>query len=460
MNTFFKDLFGDRDFLKRTWLIVLPVTIQQMLSMLTNLVDNVMIGRLGEVEMGAVGLAGKVFFIVTVAVFGVSSGMSVLSAQYWGNDDIPNIRRVVGLGSCLSIGFAVILMLLCLVFPEKAMSVFTDSPRLIETGAVYLRITALAWPFMALSETLATGLRTMDVVKPRAIVSAIAIAVNVVFNYILIFGKLGMPALGVAGAAIATLIARVVETILMIACLKIVKSPLWCDIREYFGFTKEMLSQFMNRSIAVCINDTLWGIGYSLHALTYGRMGESAAAAFSVVSIFSDIEIVGLLGLSTACAVILGNELGANNLKKAEKYSRYYMVLGFMIGIVICIITLAVAAPVASVYNFGPQAMEMTISTLMILAISLLWRADNNITIVGILRAGGDTKACALIDLLPMWLVSVPAVMITGLWLHWPLWAVYLIQQSDEFIKLFASLARIRTGKWLRNLNVELEAHI
>lgn len=460
MNTFFKDLFGDRDFLKRTWLIVLPVTIQQMLSMLTNLVDNVMIGRLGEVEMGAVGLAGKVFFIVTVAVFGVSSGMSVLSAQYWGNDDIPNIRRVVGLGSCLSIGFAVILMLLCLVFPEKAMSVFTDSPRLIETGAVYLRITALAWPFMALSETLATGLRTMDVVKPRAIVSAIAIAVNVVFNYILIFGKLGMPALGVAGAAIATLIARVVETILMIACLKIVKSPLWCDIREYFGFTKEMLSQFMNRSIAVCINDTLWGIGYSLHALTYGRMGESAAAAFSVVSIFSDIEIVGLLGLSTACAVILGNELGANNLKKAEKYSRYYMVLGFMIGIVICIITLAVAAPVASVYNFGPQAMEMTISTLMILAISLLWRADNNITIVGILRAGGDTKACALIDLLPMWLVSVPAVMITGLWLHWPLWAVYLIQQSDEFIKLFVSLARIRTGKWLRNLNVELEAHI
>lgn len=460
MNTFFKDLFGDRDFLKRTWLIVLPVTIQQMLSMLTNLVDNVMIGRLGEVEMGAVGLAGKVFFIVTVAVFGVSSGMSVLSAQYWGNDDIPNIRRVVGLGSCLSIGFAVILMLLCLVFPEKAMSVFTDSPRLIETGAVYLRITALAWPFMALSETLATGLRTMDVVKPRAIVSAIAIAVNVIFNYILIFGKLGMPALGVAGAAIATLIARVVETILMIACLKIVKSPLWCDIREYFGFTKEMLSQFMNRSIAVCINDTLWGIGYSLHALTYGRMGESAAAAFSVVSIFSDIEIVGLLGLSTACAVILGNELGANNLKKAEKYSRYYMVLGFMIGIVICIITLAVAAPVASVYNFGPQAMEMTISTLMILAISLLWRADNNITIVGILRAGGDTKACALIDLLPMWLVSVPAVMITGLWLHWPLWAVYLIQQSDEFIKLFASLARIRTGKWLRNLNVELEAHI
>ena len=460
MNTFFKDLFGDRDFLKRTWLIVLPVTIQQMLSMLTNLVDNVMIGRLGEVEMGAVGLAGKVFFIVTVAVFGVSSGMSVLSAQYWGNDDIPNIRRVVGLGSCLSIGFAVILMLLCLVFPEKAMSVFTDSPRLIETGAVYLRITALAWPFMALSETLATGLRTMDVVKPRAIVSAIAIAVNVVFNYILIFGKLGMPALGVAGAAIATLIARVVETILMIACLKIVKSPLWCDIREYFGFTKEMLSQFMNRSIAVCINDTLWGIGYSLHALTYGRMGESAAAAFSVVSIFSDIEIVGLLGLSTACAVILGNELGANNLKKAEKYSRYYMVLGFMIGIVICIITLAVAAPVASVYNFGPQAMEMTISTLMILAISLLWRADNNITIVGILRAGGDTKACALIDLLPMWLVSVPAVMITGLWLHWPLWAVYLVQQSDEFIKLFASLARIRTGKWLRNLNVELEAHI
>lgn len=439
---------------------MLPVTIQQMLSMVTNVVDNVMIGRLGETEMGGVGLASKVFFIVTVAVFGVSSGMSVLSSQYWGNDDIPNIRKVVGLGSCISLGFAVVLTLLCFCFPEAAMRIFTDSPRLIETGAVYLRIMSLSWPFMALSETIATGLRSMDVVRPRAVVSAIAIAINVVFNYILIFGKLGAPAMGVAGAALATCIARAAELIMMIAGLRILKSPLWCNLKEYFGFSREMIGQFMNRSMAVCINDTLWGIGYSLHALTYGRMGESAAAAFSVISIFSDIEVVGLLGLATACAVILGNELGAGNLKRAEKYSRYYMALGLMVGVVICVITMIITEPVARIYNFSPEGQMMTISTMTVLAISLLWRADNNITIVGILRAGGDTKACALIDLLPMWLVSVPAVIITGQWLHWPLWAVYLIQQSDEFIKLFVSLARIRTKKWLKNLNIELQPQI
>ena len=456
MKQFFKALFSDHEFLRRTWLIVLPVTIQQMLAMLTNIVDNIMIGRLGEIEMGGVGLASKVFFVICLAVFGVSSGMSVLSSQYWGNDDIPNIRRVVGIGSILSIGFALIFTVICFFIPEKAMMIFTDSPELIKSGAVYLRITSLSWPFMALAETLATGLRSMDIVKPRAYVSVAAIIVNIFFNWVLIFGKLGSPALGVAGAAIATVIARFVEAVLMIATLKIIDSPLWCNIRYYFGFTKEMISQFMNRSMAVCINDTLWGIGYSIHALTYGRMGESAAAAFSVVSIFSDIEVVGLLGLSTACAVVLGNELGAGHLHRAELYSKYYMVLGFFAGIIICLITVFAAQPVANIYNFSPVTRQMTVSTLIVLAISLLWRADNNITIVGILRAGGDTKACALIDLLPMWLVSVPAVMLTGLGLHWPLWAVYLVQQSDEFIKLFASLARIRTKKWLRNLNVEL----
>lgn len=460
MTDFLKGLFNDRDFLKRTWLIVLPVTIQQMLSMLTNLVDNIMIGSLGEIEIGGVGLAAKVFFVICLAVFGVSSGMSVLSAQYWGNDDIPNIRRVVGLGSCLSIGFALIFTLICFFIPEAAMGIFTDNPELIRTGAVYLKITALSWPFMALSETIATGLRSMDVVKPRAYISAAAIIVNIVFNYIFIFGKLGCPAMGVAGAAFATVIARIVELVLIIGCLKVIRSPLWCSIKEYFGFTKEMLSQFMNRSMAVCVNDTLWGIGYSIHAITYGRMGASAAAAFSVVSIFSDIEVVGLLGLSTACAVILGNELGAGNLEKAEKYSRYYLVLGLFAGCAISIITMIAAKPVAAMYNFSLEAEMMTVSTLMVLAVSLLWRADNNITIVGILRAGGDTKACALIDLLPMWLVSVPLVMLTGLGLHWPLWAVYLIQQSDEFIKLFISLARIRTKKWLRNLNIELQEQI
>ncbi|MDO4938695.1 MAG: MATE family efflux transporter [Lachnospiraceae bacterium] len=460
MKQFFKSLFSDKEFLRRTWLIVLPVTIQQMLAMLTNIVDNVMIGRLGEIEMGGVGLASKVFFIICLSVFGVSSGMSVLSSQYWGNNDIPNIRRVVGLGGVLSVGFALTFSVICFFFPDKAMMIFTDSPELINVGAIYLRITAFSWPFMALSETLATGLRSMDIVKPRVCVIAIAIVVNIFFNWILIFGRLGAPELEVAGAAYATVIARFAEAVMMIVMLRIIDSPLWCDIKCYFGFTKNMLAQFVNRSMAVCINDTLWGIGYSLHALTYGRMGEAAAAAFSVVSIFSDIEVVGLLGLSTACAVILGNELGAGHMHRAELYAKYYIVLGFMAGIVICIITALAARPAAEIYNFSVEAKQMMLSTLAVLAISLLWRADNNITIVGILRAGGDTKACALIDLLPMWLVSVPAVILTGLGLHWPLWAVYLVQQSDEFIKLFASMSRVRTKKWLKNLNVELAGQI
>ncbi len=455
--SFLKELFSDRVFLKKTWLIAFPVTIWQALAALTNMVDNIMIGRLGEIQMGGVGLAGKVFFIVNLAVFGVSSGMSILASQYWGNDDIPNIRRVIGLGSIVSLAFALLCTLVCSAFPETVMGIFTDVPSLIACGSEYLRIAAWTFPFIAISNTFNSGLRSMDIVKPCMFISVAAIAVNVFFNWMLIFGNCGCAALGVAGAAYATIIARAVEMLLVILSLKLIKSPLWCHPKYYFtGYTKPMLRQFRSNAMTVVLNDTLWGIGYSLHFVTYGRMGESAAAAMSIISIFSDIEIVGLLGLSSATSVVLGNELGAGELDTAKKHAWYYIALGFMVGIVICIFTLALAVPVTHWYNISAETAAMTTACMVVLAVSLLWRSDNNITIVGILRAGGDTRVCALIDLLPMWLVSVPMVILSGLVWGLPLWAVFLIQQSDELIKIIISLIRVRTGKWIKNLNIEL----
>jgi len=460
MISFLKNLFGDKDFLKRTWEIVLPVTIYQALATLTNVVDNVMIGQVGEIELGGVGLASKVFFVVCLAVFGVSSGMSVLASQYWGNNDIENIRKVVGLGAQVSLAFAFIATSFCYIMPDKIMSIMTDSPELIKAGSDYLRIQCFTYPLLALSGTFISGLRSMDVAKPAIYISIVSILVNVFFNWIFIFGHLGCPAMGVEGAAIATVIARFAELILTILALRIVDSPLWCHPKHYFRYSPAMLNQFWTQAMTVVVNDTLWGLGYSVHAITYGRMGETTAAAYAIISIFSDIEVVALLGLSTATAVILGNELGAGNLKKAKVFAKYYIALGFMVGVCACLFTLAIRQPIVSIYNLSDDAAAMTIGGLTVLAISFIWRADNNITIVGILRAGGDTKACALIDLLPMWLVTVPLVPICGLKFCWPFWAVYLINQSDEFIKLIVSLIRVSKKKWVRNLNVELEAQL
>lgn len=449
-------MFSDKEFLKRTWLIVLPVTVQQALDTLANLVDNIMVGRLGTIEIGAVGLASRIFFIIILAIFGIGSGMSVLAAQYWGNDDVVNIRKVVGLGTIVGFIFSFVCAAISVIMPKSVMGIFTDNEMLIECGATYLRIVAFSFPLIAVYSTITAGLRSMDIVKPIAYFTGIAIVVNIFFNWILIFGKFGCPALGVAGAAYATVLARVVALIVLIIYLKKSNSVLWCAIREYFGYNKVMVTQFKKMALTVTLNDLFWGLGNSFHSITYGRMGEAETATMSIITTFQDIEVVGLLGLATATAVIVGNELGAGHLEKAKQYSNWYMKLGLMAGGLVSIITILSIKPIISIYGISGEVAILTASTMSILALSLLWRADNNITIVGILRAGGDTTACALIDTLPLWLIAVPLVMYTGLYLHWPLWAVYLVQQSDEFIKLICSLIRVKSGKWVKNLNVEL----
>ncbi len=452
----FRDMFADETYLRKTWMIALPVTLQTALNMVTNMVDTVMIGRLGETAIASVGLANKVFFVYILLVFGTAGGMGVLAAQYWGAGDTANIRRVLGLGLIIALSCACFFTGASFFAAEKVIRVITHSDTMIRTGAVYLQIVCLRYPPTAVSTLTVAVMRAMGRVKEPVLISMAAIAVNIFFNYGLIFGKLGMPAMGVAGAAAATVIARVTELALVILVQRLTRSPLWCSLRLFFGFGKDLLRQFARNSLPVIFNEFLWGIGITMYSLVYGRMGDSPAAAMTIVQTFSDIEMIGIQGLFTATAVILGNEMGAGQLKRAERYASYDLCMAFLVSIALFVITMLAADPFIRLFAVPPDSAKVIRQCLLVFAASNFIRCQNTIIIVGILRSGGDTIACSLLDLLPLWLVGVPLTWMAGLVWKLPLYLVYMCSCTDELVKLFIGRHRYHRKKWLKNLNAEL----
>ena len=456
LNT--RDMFRDTTFLKKVMTIALPVAMQGMLNTVVNLVDNLMIGSLGSTAIASVGLANKVFFVFTLLVFGVASGSGVLAAQYWGNQDVKNIRKVLGVGLVISLAGAILFLIPARLKPQLMMRIFTTSQASIEMGAAYLAVAALSYPCTAISNTYVAMLRAVNRVKAPVVISCVAILVNIVFNYTLIYGKFGAPALGVVGAAIATLIARVVEVILIILVVYLGKTPLACRLKELFGYSGEFLRQFFRTATPVICNEFVWGLGVTIYSMAYGRMGDDAVAAITIATTIQDIAVVLFQGLSAATAVILGNEMGAGKLKKAELYARYIFILQFILTIFAALLIIALRWRIISLYQPGiSDEVAMSVNRcLLMFALFTPAKMFNFVNIVGVLRSGGDTVMCLFIDTSGVWFIGIPLAFIGGLVLKQPIHIVYGMVMLEEVYKAAVGYWRYRQKKWLRNLAVEL----
>ena len=328
-----KTMMQDKIFLSKAVRIALPVAMQGMLNTVVNLVDNLMIGSLGSTAIASVGLANKVFFVYSLLVFGVVSGSGILAAQYWGNGDVKNIRKVLGLALMIALSASLLFLIPARVNPQMMMRIFTTSEASVQMGASYLAVAALTYPFYAVTTTYVAMLRAVNRVKAPVIISCFTIFINIIFNYILIFGKFGAPAMGVVGAAIATLLARVAEATAILCVVYLTKSPLACHVRELFGYSKAFLRQFFVTASPVIANEFVWGLGTTIYSMAYGRMGDDAVAAITIATTIQDIVVVLFQGLSAATAVILGNELGAGRLKVAERYAKNFFILQFLVTV-------------------------------------------------------------------------------------------------------------------------------
>lgn len=451
-----KEMFCDRIFLRKAVRIAFPVAMQGMLNTIVNLVDTMMIGTLGETTIAAVGLANKVFFVFTLLVFGVVSGSGILAAQYWGNHDVKNIRKVMGLALLIALTGSLCFLIPCEINPQMVMRIFTTSEGAVAVGAAYLTIAAFSYPFTAATNTIVAMMRAVGQVKAPVLISCMTIMINITFNYILIFGHFGAPAMGAAGAAAATLIARVTECIAILLVVKMTRSPLFCRIRELFGYRKAFVRQFLVTASPVIANEFIWGLGTTIYSLAYGRMGDNAVAAITIATTIQDITVVLFQGLSAATATILGNELGAGNLKRAERYGKNFFILQFLVTLAAMGICYVIRWNIIAMYNITPEVARDVSLCLIVFILYMPFKMFNYVNIVGVLRSGGDTKMCLFIDTSGVWAIGIPMAFIGGLYLKQAIYVVYAMVMIEEIYKTVVGYIRYRQKKWLRNLAVEL----
>ena len=422
-----KEMFRDKNFLRKTVMIALPVAMQGMLNTVVNLVDNLMIGSLGSTAIASVGLANKVFFVFTLLVFGINSGSGVLAAQYWGNQDVKSIKKVLGLALSLAVTGSAAFMIPACANPRMLMRIFTTSEASIGMGAAYLAVAAFSYPCTAVTNTYVGMLRAVNRVKEPVVISCAAIVTNIVFNYILIFGKFGAPAMGVVGAALATLIARVVEMTLILCVVYLGRTPLAGGARDLFGWSRAFLRKFFVTALPVICNEFIWGLGTTIYSMAYGRMGDDAVAAITIATTIQDLVVVLFQGLSAATAVILGNEMGAGNLKRAETYGKNFFILQFLVTVVMAGVCVSLRWSFISLYQPGiSDGVAQSVSRcIIVFALFSPFRMFNYVNVVGVLRSGGDTAMCLFIDTSGVWFIGIPLAFIGGLWLKQPIHIVY-----------------------------------
>lgn len=444
--------WGDSQFYKTVLALALPIMLQQGLSSLLFLIDNVMVGRLGETQIAAVGVANQLTFLMQIFGFGINNGASIFAAQFWGRKDVASIRKVEGIALTISIIVGVVFTALGLFAGGFVANIFSKDPLVIAEAVDYLKIASLGYLFQLIAQAVGVMLRACgDPVLPMKATLA-GVLTNGVFNYIFIFGKLGLPAMGVRGAAIATTIASVVNAALLLAVSYKRKNPVAASLKELFSFDKKLLKEFFRVSLPVFFNEALWSLGITMYTVLYGILGTQTQAAMQIYNTVDRLGFVMMAGLGSACGVLVGNCIGEGNVERGKTYAKRMLVLTplavFCVGLL-----LHLALPLFMLlFRVSDQVREMALGVMRVYC-SVLWIYSLNYTIViGILRAGGDTGYASIADLTGLWCVSLPLAYLTGLVFHWPLWAMFLSTVAGDTVKVFIGMRRVRSDKWVNVL--------
>jgi len=432
--------------------IALPVAFQNLIQSGLNLVDTLMIGQLGETEIASVALSNQVFFLLILIVFGISSGSSVFASQFWGSKNTHGVRESLSLSLLLSGGAALLFSIGAVFFPTFILSIYSKDSEVVRIGASYLRIVGFSYICTSITFAYTASLRSTGKVKLTTAIAAASIIVNTILNFLLIFGIGPFPALGVEGAAIATVIARTAETVFLLIFIYHKKYPSAVQFSEIFQISGTYVRKYFNTSTPVILNEIFWSFGITAINLVFARISTEALASYSISDTISKLFIIFFFGTSSACAVMVGNRIGAGEEEKATYFAHSYAILAPLLGLIIGVILFPLASILPELFNVSQGAKSGVTSILRVLSILMPIKIFNWHMVVGILRSGGDTRFSLYMEAGGIWLVAVPAAVITGLVFHLPLIIIYIALSMEEIVKFIFGFYRLRSGKWLSNV--------
>jgi MATE family, multidrug efflux pump len=433
--------------------LIWPLIIQNLINSSLNMVNTLMIGQNGDAAVAAVALSGQVFFLLNLTLFGIGSGSAMFTAQLWGKRDIPNIRKVLGLCLSLSLIDAGIFLVVAEVFPTQALAIYTEDPAVIALGAEYLRLFGWSFVFFAITFSFALILRSIGEVKVPVAVSVVTLILNTVLAYTFIFGAFGSPKMGINGAALATLISRVLECIALLALTyRNPNAPAAARLSDLISFNREYIVRVLKPVLPVAFNEMLWSFGITTYSAIYARMGTESIDAINIVGNIEIVAYTFFWAMNGAGSVMIGNAIGAGDEETAYRHAGRSLLLVLIGATITGALMYYLSGFVLDLFKVSPLVIENTRHVLTV-SCSFFWiRAMNGFIIVAILRSGGDTNFALVLDGIIIWVVGVPLAAAGAFLFGAPVQIVYLCAMSEEVTKWIFGLRRYFSRKWIHNL--------
>lgn len=447
----------DTYFYKTFFTLFGVVALQNLIVFSVNLADSIMLGTYSETAMSGVSLANQIQFLLQMFVNGAANGLVVIASQYWGKKHLEPVKKVFAAAFWAGIIISAVLMTAVLVSPTGVLSILSDKTAIVAEGARYIKIMAFSYIIFAVTNILIALMRSVEAVRIGFYTSVLALIFNISLNYMLIFGKFGCPEMGVEGAAVATLISRIAELVAVIIYVFIIDKRLGLHPKDIFALEKTYIKDYIKAGLPLMGSGGSWGVAMTVQTAIIGRLGEAAIGANAIAAPVFQVVSVLYASSGNASSVLIGKTVGEKDIPRVKKYSIKLQMLYIIIGIISCVILLAVRNTIVSVYDVTAETASLAAIFINILAVTVMGSSYEAPCLCGIVSGGGDTKFVFKNDIIFMWCMVLPLAFLSAFVFNWPVPVTFFILKSDQIAKCFVAIPKVNRYKWIKELTHDTE---
>lgn len=441
----------DRSFYRSLVTLAVPISLQNLVTFAVSFADNVMIGSLGDDAISGVYIGGQLQSVLQMFVGGIEGAILILAAQYWGKKDTQSIRKVVSIGIKFALAVGLLSSLVAVLFPQWVIRAFTTEPGVIQEGAAYVQIVGFTYLFFSVSQVMIAAMRSVETARIGLYISCMALVINVCLNYVFIFGHFGFPAMGVRGAALATLVSRILEMCVGVGYVFFVDKKLRFGLKDLLHTDRQLLRDFIRYGLPVIGGQVVWAINSLANTKILGYYSAGVIAAASITGMLHNLVYVWMNGMSSAVGIITGKTVGAGQYEKMKEYSKTVQMIFLFVGLISGAAVFLARDGFISLYNASPEAQAYSWQFINVISVTIIGTCYQAACLFGLVKSGGDISFVFKNDTIFVFLVVIPSSLL-AMWLGAPPWVVFACLKCDQILKCFVAIVKINRYNWMKNL--------
>lgn len=441
----------DRPFYRSLVTLAVPISLQNLVTFAVSFADNVMIGSLGDDAISGVYIGGQLQSVLQMFVGGIEGAILILAAQYWGKKDTQSIRKVVSIGIKFALAVGLLSSLVAVLFPQWVIRAFTTEPGVIQEGAAYVQIVGFTYLFFSVSQVMIAAMRSVETARIGLYISCMALVINVCLNYVFIFGHFGFPAMGVRGAALATLVSRILEMCVGVGYVFFVDKKLRFGLKDLLHTDRQLLRDFIRYGLPVIGGQVVWAINSLANTKILGYYSAGVIAAASITGMLHNLVYVWMNGMSSAVGIITGKTVGAGQYEKMKEYSKTVQMIFLFVGLISGAAVFLARDGFISLYNASPEAQAYSRQFINVISVTIIGTCYQAACLFGLVKSGGDISFVFKNDTIFVFLVVIPSSLL-AMWLGAPPWVVFACLKCDQILKCFVAIVKINRYNWMKNL--------